>query len=116
MGSNDDEGVLEYAAARNEGDLEQQAASAYSTAVASSIDPYSLKAGLKTDDDLKNLKKSKKKKAEAYYEKQNVLIGDLLRPLEEHVENAKASERANRLPVSINLGSFDVSLTLRLVI
>jgi hypothetical protein len=29
-----------------------------------------------------------------------VLIGDLLRPLEEHVENAKAEQRKNALPVS----------------
>lgn len=102
LGSNDDDDIIGYQPTTTGGDLEQQAASAYSTAVASSLDPFSLKAGLKTDGDLKNLKKSKKKKTEAYYEKQNILIGDLLRPLEEHVENAKAAERANHLPVSVS--------------
>jgi hypothetical protein len=52
---------------------------------------------------LASLKKSKKKKAEVFYEKQNVLIGDMLRPLEEHVENAREEERKNRLPVSVIL-------------
>jgi hypothetical protein len=92
-----------YAATNERDDPEQHAASAYSTAIASSLDPYSLKSGLKTVDDLKSLKSSKKKKQEAFYEKQNVLIGDLLRPLEEHVENARAEQAKNRLPVSVPL-------------
>jgi len=92
-----------YAASNERDDPERQAASAYSTAITSSLDPYSLKSGLKTVDDLKNLKNSKKKKQGAFYEKQNVLIGDLLRPLEEHVENAQAEEKKNRLPVGVPL-------------
>ena len=92
-----------YAPSNERDDPEQQATSAYSTAIASSLDPYSLKTGLKTVDDLRNLKSSKKKKQGAFYEKQNVLIGDLLRPLEEHVKNAQAEQEKNRLPVSVPL-------------
>jgi phage tail sheath gpL-like len=103
LGSNDNDMGSVYAATNERDDPEQQAASAYSTAIASSLDPYSLKSGLKTVDDLKNLKSSKKKKQGAFYEKQNALIGELLMPLEEHVENAQAEQRKNRLPVSVPL-------------
>ncbi|KIM31755.1 hypothetical protein M408DRAFT_327197 [Serendipita vermifera MAFF 305830] len=113
LGNTDDDDLTSRAGPSNKNDVELQPTSAYSTAISSSLDPYSLKAGLKTDGDLQNLKKSKKKKAGAYYEKQNELIGDLLRPLEEHVENARAAERANRLPVKIALyGSLGANIAL----
>ncbi|CAG8688592.1 9558_t:CDS:2 [Acaulospora colombiana] len=97
--SNFSEGGIQEVSTSN-ADLEEQASYGYSTAVSASQDPYSLKRGLKTNDEMASLKKSKKKKAEEFYEKQNVLIGDMLRPLEEHVENAKEAERKNRLPCS----------------
>ena len=83
----------------NDIDIEMRAASTFSTAVSTAVDPYSLKRGLKTEDELRSLKKGKTKKQGNYYEKQNTLIEDLLRPLDQHVEDAKAERDANRLPV-----------------
>ncbi|KAG8813769.1 hypothetical protein FRC17_001436 [Serendipita sp. 399] len=82
-------------------DLEMRTPTAFSSALASQLDPYSLKRGLKTDDELRGLKQRKKKKEESYYTKQNMLIGDLLKPLEEHVESAKAIEEKNHVSVKI---------------
>jgi hypothetical protein len=85
--------------AENGNRIELQETSAYSTALQTNQDPYVLKRGLKTEEELTTLKESRKKKAERFYERQNTLIGDLLRPLDEHVENAKAEAKQNRLPV-----------------
>jgi len=97
LGSNDDDAGSSYVPTSGGDDIEQQATSAYS--ITSSPDPYSLKSGLKTGDDLKNLKKSRNRKQGAFYEKQNVLIGELLMPLDKHVEYARAEVQKNRLPV-----------------
>ncbi|PVF98162.1 hypothetical protein CPB86DRAFT_784986 [Serendipita vermifera] len=99
--SNFSEGGIQEISTNNAVDLEEQASYGYSTAVSASQDPYSLKRGLKTTDELTSLKKAKKRKEEQFYEKQNVHIGDMLKPLEEYVENAKEEERKNRLPVKI---------------
>ncbi|KAG8779189.1 hypothetical protein FRC15_010323 [Serendipita sp. 397] len=82
-------------------DLEMRPRTAYTSALASQVDPFSLKRGLKTDDELRGLKQRRKKKEESYYAKQNTLIGDLLKPLEEHVESARSAEEKNHIPVKI---------------
>lgn len=80
------------------GDVEK--AVGHSTALASSPDPFFFKKALKTDKDLDGLKKSKRKREQKYYGRQNGLIIYLLRPMEEHVEIAKHAEQQNRLLVS----------------
>ncbi|KAG8848417.1 hypothetical protein FRB91_010809 [Serendipita sp. 411] len=82
-------------------DLEMRPRTTYTSALASQVDPFSLKRGLKTDDELRGLKQRRKKKEESYYAKQNTLIGDLLKPLEEHVESARSAEEKNHIPVKI---------------
>lgn len=63
-------------------------------------DPFSLKSGLKTSEELNSFgRTSAGKKALAYHRKQNLLIENLLLPLEDHVEQAKESEAASKTHV-----------------
>jgi len=66
-------------------------------------DPYLIKAGLKTDDELQELKKRSKagRKVAKYQRGQNELINSLLKPMEQHTSEAKEAEEATRLPVRI---------------
>ncbi|PSR72557.1 hypothetical protein PHLCEN_2v11550 [Hermanssonia centrifuga] len=72
-------------------------------------DPYAFRNGLKSEDELAQLRRTKLgKRLEGYQRKQNDLIEALLKPMEEHTEDARVEEEATRLPVSfylhINLG------------
>ncbi|KAF8665411.1 hypothetical protein AX16_000430 [Volvariella volvacea WC 439] len=75
------------------------------TSVSSSIasrDPFQLKTGVVSDEDLAVLRKRKRGKQLAHYQsKQNDLILSLLKPMETHTEEAKELEAAARLPVKI---------------
>ncbi|KAH9486424.1 Metal tolerance protein 9 [Psilocybe cubensis] len=66
------------------------------------VDPFQFRDGIVTDEELSNLRRRKKGKAVAKYQtRQNNLIEALLKPMEEHTEDAKAEEEAARLPVKI---------------
>jgi len=67
------------------------------------VDPYMLGLAIKATNELQELKKKGKngKRLKQYYEKQNTLINDLLKPMEKHTEDAKVAEEATRLPVKI---------------
>ncbi|KAG8904422.1 hypothetical protein FRB99_001801 [Tulasnella sp. 403] len=66
-------------------------------------DPFQFKSAIKTDAELAELRNRKKsgKRVEKYYKDQNELIGNLLKPLEEHTSDAKEAEDAAKLPVRI---------------
>ena len=87
-------------------------------------DPYALRSSIKTEDELAIIRKSKRGKGlEHYHRRQNnvgtnhpglatvracprltplfpQLITSLLKPMEEHTEDAREAEEAARLPVS----------------
>ncbi|TFY71809.1 hypothetical protein EVG20_g1196 [Dentipellis fragilis] len=66
-------------------------------------DPYMFLNSIKSDDELYTLRRrhEKGKKLEHYHRKQNDLIASLLKPMEEHTEDARAEEENTRLPVKI---------------
>ncbi|KAJ3527884.1 hypothetical protein NM688_g8066 [Phlebia brevispora] len=65
-------------------------------------DPYAFRNGILTEDELAILRKRKRGKAiERYHRRQNDLISALLKPMEEHTEDARAAEEAARLPIKI---------------
>ncbi|KAF6753565.1 CDF-like metal transporter [Ephemerocybe angulata] len=65
-------------------------------------DPFQFQNGLVPDEDLAGLRNRKKgKHVEQYQRNQNDLIKSLLKPMEEHTEDAKAEEETARLPVKI---------------
>ncbi|KAJ8523076.1 hypothetical protein ONZ45_g437 [Pleurotus djamor] len=64
-------------------------------------DPFSLRDGYTSPDQLKALRRRRKgKKVAKFQRRQNTLIGALLKPMEAHTEEAKLEEEATRLPVS----------------
>ncbi|KAF8203873.1 CDF-like metal transporter [Pholiota molesta] len=66
------------------------------------VDPYQIRDGILTEEELAGLRRRRKGKAVAKYQsRQNNLISALLKPMEEHTEDAKAEEEALRLPVKI---------------
>ncbi|KAF9486406.1 CDF-like metal transporter [Pholiota conissans] len=66
------------------------------------VDPYQIRDGILTEEEIEGLRRRKKGKAVAKYQsRQNNLILALLKPMEEHTEDAKAEEEASRLPVKI---------------
>lgn len=68
----------------------------------SSSDPYQFRDGLIDDDTLTKLRRRGKGKRVAKYQlRQNDLITSLLKPMEEHTEEAHLEEEAARLPVKI---------------
>ncbi|KAI5119059.1 hypothetical protein M0805_001518 [Coniferiporia weirii] len=68
----------------------------------SDVDPYMIKHGLRTEEQLSELRHRKKgRNLEHYHRKQNDLIYSLLKPMEEHTEDAREVEEVNRLPVKI---------------
>ncbi|KAG8945935.1 hypothetical protein FRC04_012187 [Tulasnella sp. 424] len=78
-------------------------------------DPYRLRNALKTDAELAELRNRKKigKQIENYHRDQNELIGQLLKPLEEHTADAREAEEQAKLPVKIAIyGSFIANLAL----
>ncbi|PAV22804.1 CDF-like metal transporter [Pyrrhoderma noxium] len=69
-------------------------------------DPHMFSNGLKTEDELSELRRRKRgHKLERYHRRQNELITSLLKPMEEHTEEAKEAEEIARLPVKIAVWS-----------
>ncbi|KAF8343034.1 CDF-like metal transporter [Cantharellus anzutake] len=65
-------------------------------------DPYMLRSAVKSNSEIQELRRSKNGKVVGeYHEKQNLLINSLLKPMEEHTEDAKAAEEAARFSVKI---------------
>ncbi|KAF9654436.1 CDF-like metal transporter [Thelephora ganbajun] len=65
-------------------------------------DPFSFRSGIKTDEELVVLRRRKKgKPLESYHRKQNELIGNLLKPMAVHTQEAKDTADAARLSVKI---------------
>lgn len=57
-------------------------------------DPYRIRLGLKTDDELSQLRRRRRtgKRLEKFHRKQNDLIQSLLKPMEEHTQEAREDE------------------------
>ncbi|KAI0005537.1 CDF-like metal transporter, partial [Russula compacta] len=65
-------------------------------------DPYNFGHGLKSDEEIAELRSRKRGKRLAnYHRRQNDLIASLLKPMEEHTEDARNEEDHSRLPVKI---------------
>ncbi|KAI0050597.1 CDF-like metal transporter [Auriscalpium vulgare] len=65
-------------------------------------DPFCFSNGIKTDEELAQLRRRKRgKRLASYHRKQNNLIESLLKPMEEHTEDAKNEEESLRVPVKI---------------
>ncbi|KAL0951902.1 hypothetical protein HGRIS_008557 [Hohenbuehelia grisea] len=65
-------------------------------------DPYQFRDALKTPAELEALRRRRKgKRVAKYHRRQNNLIASLLKPMEDHTEEAKVEEEAARLPVKI---------------
>ncbi|KAF4611966.1 hypothetical protein D9613_004089 [Agrocybe pediades] len=66
------------------------------------VDPFQFRDGIVPPEEISSLRRRKKGKAVAkYQERQNNLISALLKPMEEHTEDARVEEEAARLPVKI---------------
>ncbi|KAF9011130.1 CDF-like metal transporter [Cyathus striatus] len=66
------------------------------------VDPFQMRDGIVTDEELAGIRIRKNGKRVAKYQaKQNELITDLLKPMEDHTQDAQKEEEANRLPVKI---------------
>ncbi|KIM47677.1 hypothetical protein M413DRAFT_206541 [Hebeloma cylindrosporum] len=64
------------------------------------VDPYQFRDGIVSDEEIAGLRRRNKGKA-TYQLRQNNLISALLKPMEEHTEDAKNVEEAARLPVKV---------------
>ncbi|KAJ7657988.1 CDF-like metal transporter [Mycena rosella] len=65
-------------------------------------DPFRFRGALKTPAEIDELRRRKKgKRLAAYHGTQNTLIASLLKPMEEHTEDARVDEAASRFPVRI---------------
>ncbi|KAF8131622.1 CDF manganese transporter [Boletus edulis] len=66
-------------------------------------DPYTLRGGLKTDEELSQLRHRKKhgKSLELYHRRQNNLIHSFLKSIEDHSKESKLQEEASRLSIKI---------------
>lgn len=65
-------------------------------------DPFSFRNGIKTDEELVVLRQRRKgKPLESYHRKQNELIGNLLKPMAVHTQEAKDLAESARLSVKI---------------
>ncbi|KAF5376194.1 hypothetical protein D9757_009308 [Collybiopsis confluens] len=67
-------------------------------------DPFLLRNGFKTEEELSDLRRRQKGKRSGravarYQDEQNGLITSLLKPMQEHTEDARIEEDSNRLPV-----------------
>ncbi|KAG6820670.1 hypothetical protein H0H93_013521 [Arthromyces matolae] len=67
------------------------------------VDPYQLRTGLLTEEQISSLRhRSKKGKRVAHYhQRQNDLINALLKPMEDHTQEARDDEDNARLPIKI---------------
>lgn len=71
-----------------------------------SADPLLLSSRLRTDEDMAQLRKrngskAKAKTLQAFYERQNGQIKDLLKPMDDHINEAKLDEESNSRAVSL---------------
>ncbi|KAL5519517.1 hypothetical protein ACEPAH_1200 [Sanghuangporus vaninii] len=65
-------------------------------------DPLMFKSGIKTEGELGELRRRKKgKQLERFHREQNELIDSLLKPMDEHTEEARGAKEAARLPTKI---------------
>jgi cation diffusion facilitator family transporter len=65
-------------------------------------DPFQLRVGVLSDEQIAGLRRrSKSKRVAEYQRRQNDLIHYVLKPMEEHTEESKADEEVSRLPVKI---------------
>ncbi|KAI0059433.1 hypothetical protein BV25DRAFT_1828957 [Artomyces pyxidatus] len=65
-------------------------------------DPYKFTNGVKSDAELAELRRRKRgKRLASYHHKQNNLIASLLKPMEEHTEDARNEDEALRIPIKI---------------
>ncbi|EKM61576.1 uncharacterized protein PHACADRAFT_248262 [Phanerochaete carnosa HHB-10118-sp] len=65
-------------------------------------DPYEFRNGITPEVDLASMRKRKRGKSiEGYHRKQNNLITDLLKPMEEHTEDARVEEEASKVSIKI---------------
>jgi hypothetical protein len=88
--------------------------------ITTSNDPYNIGHGLKTEEEIAELRSRKRgKRLAKYHRKQNdvsasvssfflannhaQLIASLLKPMEEHIEDARNEEDLSRIPVSVCL-------------
>ncbi|KAI0094400.1 CDF-like metal transporter [Irpex rosettiformis] len=78
------------------------------------VDPYDFRSAVKSEQQLQELRQRKHGKELAkYHKKQNELIESLLKPMEDHAEDARVEEEAARLPVKIAIwGSLIANLSL----
>ncbi|KAF7337545.1 CDF-like metal transporter [Mycena sanguinolenta] len=68
----------------------------------SNPDPFHFRGALKTPAEIDELRRRKKgKRLASYHGNQNTLIASLLKPMEEHTEDARIDEAAARLPIKI---------------
>jgi len=84
-------------------DIERATSNTPNSVVPNSPDPYAFRSAIKSDDELAELRKRRKtgKRLEKYHRKQNSLIDSLLKPMEEHTQEAKDQMEASRLPIKI---------------
>ncbi|KAH8998782.1 CDF-like metal transporter [Lactarius hatsudake] len=81
-------------------DAEADAGSPSSPQLMPRRDPFNFGHGLKTDAEIAELRSRKRgKRLATYHRKQNTLIAYLLKPMEEHTEDARNEEDLSRLPV-----------------
>ncbi|KAH7930436.1 CDF manganese transporter [Leucogyrophana mollusca] len=75
-------------------------------------DPFMFRGGYKTDDELSQLRRRRKtgKRLEKFHRKQNDLIVSLLKPMEEHTEEAKVDEESARLSASYSCISHSIRI------
>ncbi|KAI0348241.1 CDF-like metal transporter [Trametopsis cervina] len=65
-------------------------------------DPFDMRNSYKTEEELNDLRKRKQgKRLASYHRRQNELITSLLKPMEEHTEDARVEEAASKLPIKI---------------
>ncbi|KAF9469631.1 CDF-like metal transporter [Collybia nuda] len=66
------------------------------------LDPFQLRDGILSEEEIAALRRRKRgKRVAKYHKKQNTLIASVLKPMEDHTEEAKVEEDAARLPVKI---------------
>ncbi|KAI9513113.1 CDF manganese transporter [Russula earlei] len=82
--------------------LQADAESPTTSRITTSRDPYNIGHGLKSDAEIAELRSRKRgKHLASYHRRQNDLIASLLKPMEEHTEDARNEENIFRLPIKI---------------
>ncbi|KAH8094713.1 cation efflux family-domain-containing protein [Cristinia sonorae] len=102
MASNTSSPVLDHQDGKLD-DVERATTLTPSSPVPGANDPFNFRNGLSSEERLADMRKRKNKgkDLERFHRKQNDLITSLLKPMEEHTEEARAEFEAARLPVKI---------------